>query len=167
MKAYERYGIEVGQVYVPADGSHNCLVVRDVETYADCDDVVVFDERRQEERRIDAYKLARVRYYLTDFKAGEDKLELMRALREGRATASQQQRIAQLFQAMQSAMREQQADVRRGRFMVDHGEWRYLDDEREGKRTWLCAKVAPNADLSCKGTRARELDAVIALHEKQ
>lgn len=79
MKAYERYGIEVGQVYVPADGSHNCLVVRDVETYADCDDVVVFDERRQEERRIDAYKLARVRYYLADFKAGEDKLELMRA----------------------------------------------------------------------------------------
>jgi len=167
MKAYERYGIEVGQVYVPADGSHNCLVVRDVHTYADRDDVVVFDEHRQEERRIDAYKLARVRYYLADFKAGEGKLELMRALREGRATASQQQRIAQLFQAMQSAMGEQQADVRRGRFMVDHGEWRYLDNEREGKRTWLCARVAPDADLSCKGTRARELDAAIDLHEKR
>jgi hypothetical protein len=64
MNAYKRYGIEVGQVYVPADGSNNRLTVRDIETYADCDDVVVFDEAQGIERRIDAFKLARVRYSL-------------------------------------------------------------------------------------------------------
>lgn len=64
MSAYKRYGIEVGQVYVPADGSKNRLTVRDVETYADCDDVVVFDEVQGVERRIDAFKLAKVRYSL-------------------------------------------------------------------------------------------------------
>lgn len=64
MKAYQRYGIAVGQVYVPADGSQNRLTVRDVETYADCDDVVVFDEAQGIERRIDAFKLAKVRYSL-------------------------------------------------------------------------------------------------------
>lgn len=64
MKAYQRYGIAVGQVYAPADGSQNRLTVRDVETYADCDDVVVFDEAQGIERRIDAFKLAKVRYRL-------------------------------------------------------------------------------------------------------
>lgn len=64
MSAYKRYGIEVGQVYVPADGSKNRLTVRDVEAYADCDDVVVFDEAQGIERRIDAFKLAKVRYSL-------------------------------------------------------------------------------------------------------
>ncbi len=64
MSGVERYGIEVGQVYVPADGSVNRLVVRDVSTFADCDDVVVFDEQQGLERRIDAFKLARVRYSL-------------------------------------------------------------------------------------------------------
>lgn len=165
--AYERYGIEVGQVYVPADGSHNRLIVRDVLTHADQDDVVVFDERLQEEQRIDAYKLARARYYLADFRDSEDKREMLRALREGCASAEQQKRLAQLFQAMQSTMEEQRADVRRGRFIVDHGEWRYLDDKREGKRTWLCARVAPDADLSCIGTRASALDAAIRQHDEQ
>jgi hypothetical protein len=64
MKGNERYGIAVGQVYVAADGSKNRLTVRDVETYADCDDVVVFDEAQGIERRIDAFKLAKVRYSL-------------------------------------------------------------------------------------------------------
>jgi nucleoside-triphosphatase THEP1 len=64
MSTYKRYGIEVGQVYVPADGSKNRLTVRDVETYSDCDDVVVFDEIQGIERRIDAFKLAKVRYSL-------------------------------------------------------------------------------------------------------
>jgi hypothetical protein len=64
VKAYQRYGIAVGQVYVPADGSKNRLTVRDVETFADCDDVVVFDEAQGNERRIDAFKLAKVRYSL-------------------------------------------------------------------------------------------------------
>ncbi len=62
--AWKRYGIAVGQVYVPADGSSNRLTVRDVEAYADCDDVVVFDEVQGTERRIDAFKLAMVRYSL-------------------------------------------------------------------------------------------------------
>ncbi len=64
MSGAERYGIEVGQVYVPADGSANRLVVRDVTSFADCDDIVVFDQRQGIERRIDAFKLARVRYSL-------------------------------------------------------------------------------------------------------
>lgn len=64
--AVQRYGISVGQVYVPADGSQNRLIVKDVETYADRDDVVVFDEGQNVERRIDAYKLAMVRYGLVD-----------------------------------------------------------------------------------------------------
>lgn len=64
MNAYQRYGIEVGQVYVPADGSKNRLTVRNVVTYAECDDVVVFDEAQGLERRIDAFKLAKVRYSL-------------------------------------------------------------------------------------------------------
>ncbi len=64
MSAAERYGIEVGQVYVPADGSVNRLIVRDVTSFADCDDVIVFDEQQGIERRIDAFKLARVRYSL-------------------------------------------------------------------------------------------------------
>lgn len=62
--AYQRYGIERDQVYVPADGSKNRLTVVDVEKYADCDDVVVFDEVQGKERRIDAFKLAMVRYTL-------------------------------------------------------------------------------------------------------
>lgn len=64
MSAYQRYGIEVGQVYVPADGSKNRLTVRDVETYAGCGDVVVFDEAQGIEHRIDAFKLAIARYSL-------------------------------------------------------------------------------------------------------
>ena len=62
--AYQRYGIEPKQVYVPADGSKNRLTVVDVETFADADDVVVFDEVQGKERRIDAFKLAMVRYCL-------------------------------------------------------------------------------------------------------
>lgn len=64
MKAYEKYGIVVGQKYVPADGSTNTLVVTDVATYADCDDVVVYDAHNQENCRIDCFKLAMVRYCL-------------------------------------------------------------------------------------------------------
>lgn len=64
MKDYERYGIAVEQVYEPADGSTNRLTVRDVKTYEDCGDVVVFDEALQIERRIDAFKLAKARYSL-------------------------------------------------------------------------------------------------------
>lgn len=61
---YQKYGIVVGQVYVPADGSKNRLIVRDVETFDVCGDVVVFDENQNKERRIDAFKLAMVRYTL-------------------------------------------------------------------------------------------------------
>lgn len=64
MSQHERYGIEVDQVYVPADGSKNRLTVRDVLKYADCGDIVVFDEAQGCERRIDAFKLACVRYSL-------------------------------------------------------------------------------------------------------
>lgn len=60
----QRYGIAIAQVYVPADGSQNQLVVLDVDTYARVGDVVVFDVRQGEPRRIDAFKLAKVRYSL-------------------------------------------------------------------------------------------------------
>ncbi len=64
MNAYQQYGIARGQVYVPADGSKNRLVVRDVTTLAEVDDVIVFDEGQGIERTIDAFKLAMVRYAL-------------------------------------------------------------------------------------------------------
>ena len=64
MDAYKHYGIEVGQVYEPADGSRNRLTVVDVDTHGACDDVIVYDERAQAERRIDCFKLAMVRYRL-------------------------------------------------------------------------------------------------------
>jgi hypothetical protein len=61
-----KFGVEVGQVYVPADGSKNKLTVKDVDTYADSGDVIVFDEIQQIERRISAFKLAKVRYSLVE-----------------------------------------------------------------------------------------------------
>lgn len=161
MNAYQRYGIEPGQVYARADGAPGRVIVRDVTTYAEVDDVVVYDEVADEERRIDAFKLAKVRYYLVDFRSGDERHQLLRALREGTASPDQQRRIAQLFQAMQSTMEEQRVDVRRGRFVVDNGEWRRHEDPRDGRRTWLCVRVADDADLSCKGARGSALDKAI------
>lgn len=66
LKDYERYGVAVGQVYVPADRSKNRLVVVDVKTHEDCGDVVVYDEVQATQRRIDAFKLARARYCLEE-----------------------------------------------------------------------------------------------------
>ena len=63
---YQRYKIDVGQKYVPADGSTNTLTVVDVEKYADCGDVVVFDAVSKTERRIDCFKLSMVRYSLQE-----------------------------------------------------------------------------------------------------
>jgi hypothetical protein len=60
-----RYNIEIGQRYVPADGSGGSLIVVDVAKYADCDDIVVYDTIKKSERRIDAFKLAMVRYTLS------------------------------------------------------------------------------------------------------
>lgn len=64
MKEYERYGIAVDQRYRPADGSGGFVIVRDVEKYADCGDVVVFNPATKKEYRIDAFKLAVCRYSL-------------------------------------------------------------------------------------------------------
>jgi hypothetical protein len=64
LPAYVRYGIRVGQTYTAADGSNSKLTVVDVTTYANCDDVVVYDSINKAERRIDAFKLAMVRYKL-------------------------------------------------------------------------------------------------------
>ena len=61
---YQKYKIEVGQKYVPADGSKNTLTVVDVEKYAEVSDVVVYDDLNGSERRIDCFKLAMVRYCL-------------------------------------------------------------------------------------------------------
>jgi len=66
MLDYQRYKIEVGQKYVPADGSKNTLTVVDVEKYGECGDVVVYDAIQNVERRIDCFKLAMVRYCLVE-----------------------------------------------------------------------------------------------------
>ena len=70
MSLIERFGIEVGQVYYAADGSDHTLEVVDTTTFADCDDVVcketVGEATMLNTRRIDAFKLARVRYYLCE-----------------------------------------------------------------------------------------------------
>ena len=63
------YGIAKGQIYLAADGSKAGHVVIDAITFADVDDVVVmpFDVNGYyKERRIDSFKLAKVRYYLVD-----------------------------------------------------------------------------------------------------
>jgi hypothetical protein len=59
------YGIENGQVYRAADGVSGSVKVIDCETYADVDDVVVENEHGIQ-YRIDAFKLAMVRYYLVN-----------------------------------------------------------------------------------------------------
>lgn len=67
MYEYERYGIRVGQVYSAADGiSLSRLTVVDVDTHRVCADVVVRDELSGVECRIDAFKLAMVRYKLVN-----------------------------------------------------------------------------------------------------
>lgn len=67
----ERYGIKVGQIYHRADGTHeHTLEVVDITTHADCDDVLVKETigglTLAAPRRIDAFKLARVRYYFCE-----------------------------------------------------------------------------------------------------
>lgn len=57
-----KYGIEKGQRYQGVTPG-NIVEVIDVETYAFCDDVVV-KNAEGDEYRIDAFKLAMVRYSL-------------------------------------------------------------------------------------------------------
>lgn len=65
-----KYGIEVGQIYLAADGSKAGHIVTDVTTFADCDDVVTTpfsaSAMGKPGNRIDAFKLAMVRYSLAD-----------------------------------------------------------------------------------------------------
>lgn len=66
----QMYGIEEGQIYISADGSKGGYVVTDAHTYAACDDVVVQGFTASgmygDPRRIDTFKLAKVRYSLVD-----------------------------------------------------------------------------------------------------
>ena len=57
------YGIENGQIYDRADGEDDSVVVVDCDTYSFCDDVVIRDKFGND-RRIDAWKLAKCRYTL-------------------------------------------------------------------------------------------------------
>ena len=63
-----KYGISVGQIYIAADGSKCGHLVTDVTSFADCGDVVTtpFNPNgfKQAGNRIDAFKLAMVRYSL-------------------------------------------------------------------------------------------------------
>ena len=65
-----KYNIEVGQIYTAADGSKCGHLVTDVTTFTDCDDVVTnpFTKNgfKGDGNRIDAFKLAMVRYGLVD-----------------------------------------------------------------------------------------------------
>jgi len=64
----EKYGIKVGQIYIAADGSHCGHIVTDITTFADCGDVITrpFTSTAfaADGNRIDAFKLAMVRYEL-------------------------------------------------------------------------------------------------------
>lgn len=64
------YGVEIGQVYVPADGSSGELTVVGLEL--DKDDAIVQDSDTGEERHIDLFKLAKVRYKLKDESSDEE-----------------------------------------------------------------------------------------------
>ena len=64
MFGHEKYGIEVGQLYESADGTKNLVRVTDVTTFEDCDDIVVLPLSGGDAYRIDAFKLAMVRYNL-------------------------------------------------------------------------------------------------------
>lgn len=65
MTRIERYGIKVGQVYDRADGADAPVVVTDTTSHADVDDVVIeYVNGTPNPHRIDAFKLARVRYFL-------------------------------------------------------------------------------------------------------
>jgi len=65
------YGIKNGQIYLAADGGHFGYLVIDTNRYAGVDDVLVLGFTatkgyNSEANRIDAFKLARVSYYLPD-----------------------------------------------------------------------------------------------------
>lgn len=69
MHDQSRYGITVGQIYVAADGSHSGHIVIDVTTYASVGDAVTIPFSHQGQGnplRIDAFKLARVRFEQVD-----------------------------------------------------------------------------------------------------
>lgn len=68
MYDYEKYGIKVGQIYRAADGSKICLVVINVDTHRDSNDVIVKQIGTNIISRIDCFKLTQVRYYLTNGK---------------------------------------------------------------------------------------------------
>lgn len=161
MPAHQRYGIRPGQVYVPADGSTGRLVVRDVETYATQDDVVVFSERLGRETRIDAFKLANVRYCLTDTSTAHERQAVMQDLISGQATLQQQQLAADLLRMLQAEVHALAPDARRGRHVVEFGEWRTSGKGDEPWRTYLAVFVQDGADLSCKAMRALALDDAI------
>lgn len=59
-----KYGIELDQVYVPADGSKGELVVTGY--MRTTDEVRVWDRVARCDRWIDAFKLAKVRYMLKE-----------------------------------------------------------------------------------------------------
>lgn len=65
-----KYGIKVGQIYTAADGSRAGHIVTDVVAFADFDDVVTnpFTPAgfKGDGNRIDAFKLAVIRYQLVD-----------------------------------------------------------------------------------------------------
>jgi hypothetical protein len=159
--AHIRYGIRPGQVYERADGSPGRVIVRDVFSLEEVDDVIVYDEARGTEYRIDAFKLAKVRYCLAVVSTAEERHALMLALQTGTASPEDQRRAGEMLRAQQERIASLEADARRGRHAVKYGEWRRHEDEIDGRMTWLAVRVAGRADLSCEAMRANALDLAI------
>lgn len=159
--AAERYGIRVGQVYVPADGSKGRLRVEDTTTHAHCDDVEVWDSVQNQVYRIDAFKLAVSRYRLTDESTPEERAALVAKLQAGTATEDEQHRAADLLKVLQDQIRTLEPQAQRGKYLVEHGAWHRREDEQDGLRTWLAVRVPDNSDLSCRPMCERAVDEAI------
>lgn len=157
--ARPRYGIEVGQVYAARDGRKPAVTVEGVENL-DKGAVTAREAGAGRLRNIPAYVLAEEGYYLTDFATGDSKAKLLQQLEEGEASPEQQKHVAELFKALQSLVEYQKVEARRGRLLVESGQWRRLETE-EGLQTWLALEVEPGADLSSVGSREDAVDRLL------
>lgn len=152
--------IRCGQVYVSLDGQARRLEVVSIEPELPHQEVLVRDIYSRELFRINGFRLVRFDYALESDTMPLE--ELLSALSAGQATAQQQKEAGALLYGRRRIFQEQQADVRRGRLAVAEGAWRRTSALGERDATWLAVRVLDGADLSCPGTRASALDAVIA-----
>lgn len=114
MTGAKDYGIAPGQLYAPADGSEGVVIVLDVDTYAECSDVLVYDTLLKELRRIDAFKLAKCRYMRLAEPWSPSDVELVHIYRLANGELSGKARpltTASIFRAMRLAVTTAQAQI--------------------------------------------------------